>query len=166
MTDIDALLQPFYGYVALRMYSDANDALEALPNKAKAHPLVLLARLELLMEMERWDDGIVLGQSLCSLWPEEFEFWFKAAYCLHEDKRTAEAKATLLSAPVGIRDTALFYYNSACYETQLGNLSEAKGLLKKCFEKSRKYRGEALDDPDLKPLWDSLGKQSPDDMIT
>jgi tetratricopeptide (TPR) repeat protein len=141
----------------LKMYADANDELEGLPTKLKTHPAILLARLELLMEMERWDDGINLGQSLCGLWPDEYEFWFKAAFCLHEVKRTQEAKAALLSAPVKIRDTALYHYNLACYQAQLGNLGEAKKLLNKCFKKDKGFRQEALDDPDLKPLWDSLG---------
>jgi tetratricopeptide (TPR) repeat protein len=159
MESVPDLMQPFYGYLHLEMYAEANDELENLPNEAKAHPLVLLGRLELLMEMARWEDGVILGQSLCELWPDEYEFWFKAAYCLHEDKRTAEAKATLIRAPAAIRDTALYCYNLACYETQLGNLGEAKTLLKQCFQKDKRLREGALDDPDLEPLWDSFGEK-------
>ena len=152
-----SLLQPFYGYLGLQMFADANDELENLCPEVKTHPVVLLARLELLMEMERWDDGIVLGESLCRLWPEEYEFWFKAAYCLHAEKRTLEAKKTLLSAPLPIRDTALYSYNLACYEAQLGELDTAKVLLDACFRKDKCFRLDALEDSDLEPLWRSLG---------
>jgi len=106
--------------------------------------------------MSKWEDGVLLGESLIQLWPQELEFHFKTAYCLHELKRTPEAKTTLESAPLSIRNTALYFYNLACYETRLGNLDEAKCLLKECFAREPGYREESLDDPDLEPLWDSL----------
>jgi predicted Zn-dependent protease len=138
------------------MFKEASDELEKLPDEIKPHPMVLLARLELLVEMKRWEEGAVLGLSLVKLWPQEHEFHFKAAYCLHELKRTQEAKDTLVAAPDELRKTGLFFYNMACYETQLGNVGQAKLLLKSCFEKNKKWRVEALDDPDLEPLWASL----------
>ncbi len=42
-------------------------------------PKVLLARLEVLVEMKQWEDGALLGQSLAKLWPQEQEFHFNAA---------------------------------------------------------------------------------------
>ena len=157
MDCVQTLLEPFTGYLHLRMFLEANDELEKLPTEIKTHPLVLEARLILLMEMGRWEDGVILGESLTKLWPAEYEFYFKTAYCLHELKRTGEAKATLKAAPKSIRDTALYFYNLACYEAQLGKLDEAKLLLKQCFAKEPRYRDGALDDPDLEPLWTSLG---------
>jgi hypothetical protein len=62
--EIQSLLEPFYGYLELEMDSDANDFLEELPNELKSHPLVYSARLDLLMAMARWEDGVILGQSL------------------------------------------------------------------------------------------------------
>jgi hypothetical protein len=119
--EIQSLLEPFYGYLELEMDSDANDFLEELPNELKSHPLVYSARLDLLMAMARWEDGVILGQSLCKNWPKQNDFWFRTAYCQHELKKTAEAKETLLSAPTGLRDAPLYSYNLACYEAQLGN---------------------------------------------
>ena len=52
---------------------------------------------------------------------------------------------------------ALVHYNLACYECQLGNLEMAKGHLKLAFKIKKGLRLEALDEPDLEPLWDSLG---------
>jgi len=154
---INKPLEPFYGYLHLKMFHEANDELEKLPTEIKTHPMVLEARLVLLMEMDKWEEGVLLGESLIQLWPSEHEFHFKTAYCLHELNRTTEAKVTLESAPKSIRDTALYCYNLACYETQLGNLDEAKCLLKDCFARDPQYREESLDDPDLEPLWSSIG---------
>jgi len=153
MSDIEARLQPFVGYVELGMYEDANDELDSLPPEMKAHPTVLLARLELLVEMKQWEEGALLGESLCDLKPQELEFWFKTAFCQHELKRTRDARETLLKAPVRIRETAVFYYNLACYETQLGDLSEGRRLFEKSCEMDKQFGRDALDDPDLQPLW-------------
>jgi len=47
-------------------------------------------------------------------------------------------------------------YNLACYLCQLGDLESAKGYLKRAFEIDSSWRLQALEDEDLKPLWDSL----------
>jgi hypothetical protein len=153
---IKALLRPFYDYLERGMDADANDALETLPDDVKSHPLVFGARPELLMVMERWEDGVILGRSLCRIFSKHHDFWFRTAYCLHAMKRTAEAKETLLSAPTAISGTALYCYKLACYEAQLGLTDRAKALLQECFTKDATMKATALDDPDLGPVWDSL----------
>ena len=157
MDDVKKLLQPYAGYLSLGMYFDANDALESLPTEVKTHRLVLWARLDLLVEMRKWDEGVLLGESLCKLFPDQREFVIRTAYCLHELKRTAEAKNVLLTAPHSHRESAVFNYNLACYETQLGNIDQAKKLLASCFKKDIEFRAQALVDPDLEPLWNSIG---------
>jgi hypothetical protein len=154
---IQSLLLPFYGYIELGMDKDANDVLDALPDKLKSNPLTLSARLYQLMFLKRWEDGVILGRSLSKKWPLHFDFWFRTAFCLHELKRTAEAKQTLLDAPESIRETAQYSYNLACYEAQLGHPDKAKLLLNACFTKDKSMRQTALGDPDLEPVWDSLG---------
>jgi tetratricopeptide (TPR) repeat protein len=154
--EIKTLVMPFYGYLELGMDDDANDALDSLPDKLKSHPLVLSARLDQLMVLKKWEDGVSLGQSLCKLWPDGLDMWFRTAFCLHELKRTEEAKQTLLCAPEEIRKTPLFSYNLACYEAQLGRRDEARSLLEECFRKDLSMRADALDDPDLEPVWKFL----------
>jgi hypothetical protein len=153
MRDIEALLQPFVGYLELGMYDDAEKELESFAPELQEHALLHLARLELVMARGHWADGIILGKSSCNRWPEELEFWFKTAYCQHELRYTEDAKDTLLHAPASIRGTALFYYNLACYETQLGNLDAGKRLLNQSCELDKRFRQDALKDPDLQPLW-------------
>jgi predicted Zn-dependent protease len=150
------LLEPFDGYLALGMFMEANDELERLPNEIKTHPQVLTARLTLLMELERWENGVILGRSLFKLWPDCCEFYIRTAYCLHELKRTQEARQTLLDGPVALHEQAVYYYNLACYEAQLGNLAKARLHLAACFKLDKAYRAESLEDPDLEPLWDVL----------
>jgi len=51
-------------------------------------------------------------------------------------------------------------YSLACYECQLGNLESARVHFKETFEIEKRFRVDALDDPVLKPLWDSLATNS------
>jgi hypothetical protein len=47
-------------------------------------------------------------------------------------------------------------YNLACYECQLGNLDSAKLYLEQAIRMNPGFRKQALDDPDLDPLWKAL----------
>ncbi len=130
MKSVESLLKSFAGYIYLGMYDDAHNELESLPQEAKTHHLVLQARLILLIDLKKWEDAANLGQSLCKLWPEKLEVYFKTAHCLHALQKTQAAKDLLIDAPHAIRETALYFYILACYETQLGHHDQAFELLK------------------------------------
>ena len=66
-----------------------------------------------------------------------------------------QAKAVLLSGEPVLNREALWHFNLACYDCQLGNLEEAKERLQKAFKLDANYRLMALDDEDLQPLWRS-----------
>ena len=51
---------------------------------------------------------------------------------------------------------AIIYYNLACYDCQLGQIASAKQYLKQAFRINPNWISQALEDEDLKPLWDSL----------
>ena len=67
-----------------------------------------------------------------------------------------EAQVHFLKATQADPTYPMFHYNLACYECQLGNLEIAKERLKKAFELESAYRIKALEDDELKPLWDSF----------
>jgi hypothetical protein len=49
--------------------------------------------------------------------------------------------------------------NLACYECQLGDLSQARKWLETAFKAGdrKELKRMAMADPDLKPLWEELG---------
>lgn len=53
---------------------------------------------------------------------------------------------------------AILRYNLACYACQLGRLEEAKIWLREAFglDEKQELKLLALEDPDLKPLWQVL----------
>jgi len=73
----------------------------------------------------------------------------------HTDSIDA-ARLILVNAVERMPDVAVFHYNIACYDCQLGNLEEAKSRLKRAFELEPRYRMKALEDEDLEGVWDSL----------
>jgi tetratricopeptide (TPR) repeat protein len=66
------------------------------------------------------------------------------------------AKEILLNAEPKFPKEAIIKYNLACYCCQLGEIENAKNYLKKAFEIDSSWRLNALNDEDLKPMWDSL----------
>jgi hypothetical protein len=62
--------------------------------------------------------------------------------------------------PVGERFAGVWIipYNLACYCAQLGRMEECREWFKKAMEiDADGVRRAAIDDPDLKALWESLG---------
>ena len=71
-----------------------------------------------------------------------------------------KAKPVLLEAAKLFPDDGMIQYNLACYCAQLGQLGAAKEHLGKSDElgDAQKIKLIALDDDDLKPLWDGEAK--------
>ncbi len=53
-------------------------------------------------------------------------------------------------------EVPIFLFNLACYESQLGDIERAKKHLGHAIEIRGDYRLRALEDEDLKPVWDAL----------
>jgi hypothetical protein len=72
-----------------------------------------------------------------------------------------EAKEILTEAKAKFPAEYLISFNLACYECQLGNLAAAKERLKEAIELAgdkKDIRLQALEDPDLEPLWSHIGE--------
>ena len=88
--------------------------------------------------------------------PDELQWIISYAYATRRANSIRLAKEILLEAVPKFPGEAIIYYNLACYDCQLRRLDSAKDYLKKAFEIDSSWRLQALDDEDLKPLWDSL----------
>jgi hypothetical protein len=74
---------------------------------------------------------------------------------LHELRRTEEALRNLLEAEPRFPTNSIIPYNLACYACQLGDLTLARRWLRRVIDLKGigHLRSNALDDPDLAPLW-------------
>jgi hypothetical protein len=79
-----------------------------------------------------------------------------AVWRAKEDRMRPPAKEILLNAEPKFPKEGVIKYNLACYFCQTGDIKTAKNYLKKAFEIDSSWRLNALNDEDLKPMWDSL----------
>jgi hypothetical protein len=142
-----------HGYVELGMTDEASGELEKLPADFQDRLAVVLVRMEILRQQERWAEGAVLGQSALSHHAACGELYLIAAYAVRRHQGIEQAKAVLLAGESVLAKEALFHFNIACYECQLGHLESAKLRLEQAFALDGKYRKVGRDDPDLQPLW-------------
>ena len=77
------------------------------------------------------------------------------------DGGVEKAKTVLLEAAKLFPDDDMIQYNLACYCAQLGQLDAAQEHLDKSYElgDAQQIKLIALDDEDLKPLWQGEAQQ-------
>ncbi len=149
----DKTLLAAQGYFELGMLDEALEELDALPAGLQEGAEVLQMRLFIHMREKRWSAALEISRTFCRLQPEETMGFIHAAFCLHELRRTAEAKAFLLAGPASLLSEATYHYNLGCYDAALGNLEDAQAHLRTSFKLDGKFRTYAKTDPDLKPVW-------------
>ena len=144
------------GYAELGMYRDANEELEKIDPFLRAAPEVLALRIEIYRGLEKWELMTELTKRLTEFEPENPQWPVSLAYATRRENSIEAAKEILLNAERKFPKEAVIKYNLACYCCQLAEIENAKNYLKKAFEIDLSWRLKALDDEDLRPLWDSL----------
>jgi tetratricopeptide (TPR) repeat protein len=145
------------GYVELGMFVDADQEMDRIDPEVRHLPEVLAVRADLYQCAKNWDLMFVVVKRLAEYDPTNIDWIAMYAYAARRAESLGSAKAILLSAVERNPVPAIFHYNLACYHCQLGERDEALQRLKQAFRREKKYRSMALEDPDLEPLWDSLG---------
>jgi len=152
-------LEAAKGWLGLGNHIEAKEELDKITVKLRAHPQVLDGRWQICAAAKKWETAIDIAATIIQLVHEEPLGWIYRSYALHKLKRTAEARDNLLCVVNKFPGIAIFPYNLACYECQLGSLEQAKRWLEKAFKlgDAKDMRRAALDDPDLQPLWKKIG---------
>ncbi len=154
----ERLLDAAEGWLGLGDHLSANEELEQITPIFKAHLDVLLLRLEIYWAAEKWPECVVLGEAVVKASPQKPYGWIGRSFALHVLKRTEEAYDLLLPARTTYPDNWTIPYNLACYSAQLNRLAEAEKWFKHAMKiDEQMVKASAIDDPDLKPLWDSMG---------
>lgn len=140
------------GFLALDMADDALEELQSAGVRHRHDPDVLELKAAILMRRKDWASALRILEFLCRALPFSGDHFMHAAFCLHELKRTKEAKERLISGPATLKKRALFHYNLACYEAQLGDLDSARLALDRALAMDDSFRAVAREDSDLEPL--------------
>ena len=81
-------------------------------------------------------------------------WWISLAFALRRIEGVEKAEAILLRAQKMHPKVAMIAFNLACYASVTGRMEETKGRLRHAIDLGKDIRGLAIDDEDLKPLWD------------
>ena len=143
------------GWLDLGDGQSANDELDNITPTFRAHPDVLETRWEIYAADCNWIACVDIGKALTQLAPQRAVAWIHHAFALHEMKRTLEAFDVLSPVARRFPSEPTIPYNLACYTCQLGRRAEAEGWLTKAFAlgNAKEIKLQAMDDPDLAPLW-------------
>ncbi|MGI8957338.1 MAG: tetratricopeptide repeat protein [Chthoniobacterales bacterium] len=149
-------LRSAHGYVELGMFDDANAALEEIDPFCRHLPEVLVARVAIYHGLKNWELLAVVAKKLVEWNPGDPGHFIDLAYATRRAESIQAAHAILKRAERLHSKEPTIQFNLACYEAQLGNLVQAKVHLEQATRIEPKFRSKALDDPDLKPIWNSL----------
>jgi tetratricopeptide (TPR) repeat protein len=142
------------GYRELGMFNDAAQALEDIEPEERTRKEVLGARVDLYVAAKKWDMAAAVAGYLVKVEPENAVWWLNLAYATRRCESIERAEAILLRARKLHYDNALLEFNLSCYASASGRMGEARSRLRRAIELDKALRKLALDDEDLKPLWD------------
>ena len=155
-------LKAAVGWIQLGDYDSANDELENIRAEWRAHPDVLELRWLIYSHHEQWDACLDITSAIVKMAPDRVSGWIHKAISVRRANGGGfeKAKALLLEAAQLFPADSTIQYNLACYSAQLGQLDAAKEYLHKSYElgDAKQIKLMALDDEDLKPLWESEAK--------
>ena len=143
------VLRAASGWLELGMPDDALEELSSLEGADKESRKALELKLAAEMVKEDWKVASETARSLCKLAVDEPDFFLSAAYCLHENGDTEEARKWLLKGPESLHELPVFHYNMACYLWTLGERERAKNHLSKAVDMDESFLESAKEDRDL-----------------
>ena len=136
------------------MLDDAALALEEIEPEDKTRTEVLGARVVLYIAAKKWDMAAAVASHLVKVEPENEAWWINLAYSVRRSESVEKAEAILLRAQAIHPKVAMIAFNLACYASVTGRMEEAKERLRNAIDLDKDVRKLALDDEDLRPLWD------------
>jgi tetratricopeptide (TPR) repeat protein len=144
------------GYAELGMFLEADAELDKIDPFNRAAPEVLATRLAIYRGLKKWESMQEIAKRLKDFEPDNVQWTISLAYATRRAFSTDIAMEILLDAKAKFPREGAIPYNLACYYCQLGEMEKAKCYLNEAFGLDLNWRKAALEDEDLKPLWDSL----------
>jgi tetratricopeptide (TPR) repeat protein len=144
------------GYVELGMCQEANAELEEIDPLCRHLPEVLVTHVMIYHALEKWELMAAIATKLVEWDPNQPGFFVDLAYATRRAESLEKAHAVLTRAEIRHPKDGLIQFNLACYEAQMGKLDRAQAHLERAIEIDKKFQLMALEDPDLKPLWESV----------
>jgi Flp pilus assembly protein TadD len=148
------------GYRELGMLEDAAKALEEIEPEDKTRNEVLYARVDIYLAAKKWHLAAAVARHLVKADAENPAAWINLGYAVRRDENIEAAETVLLRARRLHPKSALIAFNLACYASVAGHMEEAKARLQHAIDLDKDIRRLALDDEDLRALWDWIARIS------
>ena len=144
------------GYVELGMLDDAALVLAKEDRSRSTRPAgrSLVRVLTSTWRPKKWEMAAGVASHLVKTEPETSGWSINLAYAKRRCEGIESAEAILLRARELHHDNAMIEFNLACYASVAGRFEEAKERLKRAVELDKQFQKVAIDDEDLRPLWD------------
>lgn len=148
------------GWLGLGNAEEAAKAIADLNTFESNQPDVLALRWSIHAAVERWEEALRVALVQLKNDSSDVRGWINQSYAIRRtsDGGIRPAMEALLPALQKFPKEMLIPYNLACYQCQLGDLEEARGLLRVALKRGerRQILALALNDSDLKAIREDL----------
>ncbi len=150
------------GWMGLRDFASASAELDSIRPSSQDHPAVLELRFAIAAHERAFADCERWGRHHAEVHPADAQGWINLANALFWQARYDEAHASAVAVLEKFPDQWPLRYNLACYCVKLNDLDQAKRWFNESAKlaEGKELRKLALNDPDMKELWDWVKKHS------
>jgi len=113
--DFVRTLNAAQGFFQLGMWNESWNELEALALETRHRPQVILLRVMIYNNLNRWEEASIVGQGALRYYPDFGALYVATAYALRHHSGPAEAKAVIAAGEPYLEQEAIFDFILACY---------------------------------------------------
>ena len=144
-------------YRLLGMYDESILILEDIPlGKERWHPLVVEARYNTYRDAKEWTHAMIMAKLKHESKPSSLEWLLNYADGHHQMGDTEKAIACMKDAEDRFGEEAEYLFRLGKYQAILGNVEEAKNLVRRVFKLNGSFKADFLDDPAFDSVWESF----------
>ena len=139
------------------MFDESLLILEDIPlGKERWHPLVVEARYNTYRDAKEWTLAMIMAKLKHESKPNSLEWLLKYADGHHQMGDTEKAIACMKDAEGRFCEHPEYLFRLGKYHAILGNVEEAKNLVRRVFKLNGSFKAEFLDDPAFDSVWESF----------
>ena len=139
------------------MFDESILILEDIPfDEDRWHPLVVEARYNTYRDAKEWTLAMTMAKLKHESKPNSLEWLLNYADAYHQLGDTKKAIECLKDSEDQFGEEAEYLFRLGKYHAILGNVEEAKDLVRRVFKLNGSFKAEFLDDPAFDSVWDSL----------
>ena len=156
--DIDKLLEEARGFLDLKMWQEAQEVVDRLPDAAQSLPQVLGLRVSICWEGKQFELMAKAAQEMVDLNPERSTAWLNLASAKRHAFGMHAGKTVLEEATLKCPADADVLFSLACYESEMGEAQKAKAFLDASITLNPDLKMHALEASELSAMWAALSK--------